>query len=120
MTRMIKSFAVTGRHGRDGDWDPASLSVEQDEANLDELYELSPNATLAEVAQAAVDVLEKLGCNHEYSSWPEWQPHGWYSAEPYQNPHTGKHEERSAHLKGFSEEESRLIHSEAFAWRRAS
>lgn len=36
----------------------------------------------------------------------------WYTSEPYTDPHSGEIEEKSAHLKGFTAEETRAIFSQ--------
>ncbi|MFF4777667.1 hypothetical protein ACFY05_33050 [Microtetraspora fusca] len=112
--RTLQIFTTSGRVTEDGDWNPATKSVWETKIELDEL---GPAATVKEVAEAAADQIERAGCDNEYSSHPDWQPNGWYSAETYTNPYSGDREEKTLHLKGFSEAESREIHRRLFGRR---
>lgn len=113
MAREIMIYRTSGFVTEDGDWDPVSREDSRNVYKLDELHGAKwgepPLDTPQAVAKVTVEQLRELGCT-EYSSYPHWQPHGWYSAQPYLHPYTGKHEGITAHLHGFSEEESRLIH----------
>ena len=65
----------------------------------------------ADPVEFAVAVIEAEGCGLQPSCGPEWGgPHTWYSAEPCTCPRTGRIEEKSAHLRGFTESEAREIY----------
>ncbi|GAA2321659.1 hypothetical protein GCM10010149_88400 [Nonomuraea roseoviolacea subsp. roseoviolacea] len=62
-----------------------------------------------EMVTEVAEILTKAGMT-EYSA-SNWFPYGWYSAEDYPHPYTGTWEKKSAHLYGFTQEESRAIHA---------
>ncbi len=47
---------------------------------------------------------------------PQVSTRAWYQDQPYENPYTGEHTERSAHLEGpWSDEEATAIHARVHA-----
>jgi hypothetical protein len=74
--------------------------------------DLHAGSTLEEIVEAAVEGIRSEGCETQYSSEPHWQPAGWYASQPYTHPHTDAREEKTLHLEGFTERESRAIHAE--------
>lgn len=114
MPRIIKTTLTTGEATADGDWKPDTKSEWPDDLNVDEYYEIEPYWNAGAIADVTVEALHEMRCDAVYSSLPDWQPHGWYGSNPYTNPYSGLREERTAHLKGFTDEESRLIHSKIF------
>ena len=113
MPRIIKTILIAGEITEDGDW-AVGKSEWHEQMNLDANYGIQAGWTAEEVAEAAVDALRRNGLDHEYSSFPDWQPHGRYCSEVRNDPYTGFRKEAIAPLEGFSEEESRLIHAMIF------
>lgn len=97
MTKAITFYLTTYAAWEEGQDEPTKLSTE------------STTEPMADV-EATVAMLKLWGYT-EYSSYPDWQRHGWYSPEPYIHPYSGEREERSAHLEGFTDDESRAIHA---------
>lgn len=98
---------ITGvQYGDDGDY-VRDENGEYGEYDVENVYDLTVFPESERIEEAA-RVLREAGLDG-YSS-TEWQPHGWYCTEPYQDFRTGKWEEKTARLEGASEEDSRRLH----------
>jgi hypothetical protein len=110
MKRVLRTFTTTYR--QEGEEFVREGEPWEDTYDVVKWGGLHAGSTLEEIVEAAVDGIRSEGCETDYSSDPDWQPAGWYAAQTYTNPHTSAREEKTLHLDGFTEAESRAIHAE--------
>ena len=97
---------------RDDQDEPTLISMDSDTLTCEpDAFEREQGSTAVDVA---ADILAREGVTRgrwcDYSS-TEWAPYGWYAVESYTHPGTGETTERTLHLHGFTEGESRQLYS---------
>lgn len=106
MERTITAHTVTYAPWEEGQDEPTKLGTFTSVLPV----ALDPWDEDLTIVDKAVDILRR----EVYATEPscsKWAPHVWYSAEPYEHPYTGIREEVTAHLNGFTADESRAIYA---------
>lgn len=106
MTRTITTYTVTYAPWEEGQDEPTKLDTFTDVLPV----EINPWDEDSTIVGEAVDILRTKVYATE-PSCSQWASNVWYSAEPYQHPYSGNREEVTAHLNGFTDEESRAIYA---------
>lgn len=78
--------------------EPEKLAADEEVVEFDDLDD-------------AVEMMQYCGFT-DFSQEPGWSATLWYSTESYLHPYTGEQEEKTAHLRNFSDDDSREL------WRR--
>lgn len=111
MRRVLRTYKTTYVLPEGGD------SYEPDGEPWEDTYDvvkwgnLTRASTLEQIVEAAMDGIRSEGCETHFSS-DTWQPAGWYAMGTYKRPLAEVQEEKTLHLEGFTEQESRAIYDD--------